>query len=77
MFTKLVEFPRIESREWKLTCGTVYNLKVTAIDAIINIFIDDVLALQLHHPAYASGRFGLFVEQGRAEFSNITAIRIG
>ncbi len=76
VFTQPVEFPRIESREWEVNPGISYNLKVMFIDAIVNIFIDDILAIQLYHPEITGGQFGLFVEQGNAIFSNISAVRI-
>ncbi len=71
LFSKTRDFPRLEARKWNIERGGTYFIRITAIDAVINIFIDDVLAIQLFHPDFSIGKFGLFVEQGDASFSNV------
>lgn len=76
LFTKTRNFPRIEVRKWKIDKNRTYDLRIVAIDGIVEAYIDDVLAIQLFHPDFQSGRFGLFVEQGNADFKNIGAFCI-
>ena len=77
VLTQLVDFPRVETRRWPVSRRVPHGLKVMAADGFISIFVDDVLAIQLHHLAFDQGRMGLFVEQGSATFSNLRAMRLG
>lgn len=77
LFTETREFPRIEARRWEIMRGQRHFLRILASGPIVHVYIDDVLALQLHHPAFAAGRFGLFVEQGKAKFESISAVELG
>jgi len=76
VLTQLVHFPRMEHRRWDISRGHAYRLKVTAAGSFIDVFVDDALAIQLHHTTFPQGRMGLFVEQGSASFSNIEAARL-
>lgn len=76
VFTNPVEFPRIEGRKWDLQAGESYHLRIVALGEFFNVYIDDVLCLQLHHPELSSGKFGLFVEEGHASFTEIEAMSL-
>jgi hypothetical protein len=77
VLTQLVHFPRVETRRWTILRHQAHRLKVTAVAGFINVFVDEALAIQLHHAAFAQGRMGLFVEQGSASFAGLRAARFG
>lgn len=77
VLTQLADFPRVEVRRWTVHRRRPHTLKVQAVDGFINVFVDDALAIQLHHTAFVRGHMGLFVEQGSAVFSNLRAARLG
>lgn len=74
IFTKIVEFPRIEGRQWVLGRGKPYHLRVVGLGAAYNVYLDDILCLQLYNADLAGGKLGLFVEQGRASFRDLQAL---
>ena len=76
LFTQTRNFPRIEARRWKIERNQPYFVKVLAIDATIEIYIDDIMAIQLQKQRRHNGKFGLFVEQGAAEFEMADARQI-
>lgn len=76
LFTKTRDFQRLEARKWRVERDVIYHVRIMAIDAIFNVYIDDVLALQLFQSELSGGRFGLFVEQGTAFFNNVQAVDI-
>ena len=48
-----------------------YNVRVAAVDGFIEVYVDDVLALQCYDVSIDQGAVALFVEEGRASFSDI------
>ena len=76
IFTHLVEFPRLEQRNWPIVRKKSVFLKVVAIDDIFDVFVDDILVLQLFDSAHSNGKLALFVEEGSATFRDIKALKI-
>jgi beta-fructofuranosidase len=72
VFYKGGEFERFEGRKWSLLKDGKTRLKVLSVDATFEVYVDNLLVLQLHHPDYKFGRAGLFVEQGSAMFSDFS-----
>ena len=73
VFTETRDFPLVEVRQWRIERGRTYNLRIVAKKAVFEIFIDDMLAIQLYHSRRTKGRLGLIVEEGTAVFSQLQA----
>ena len=52
---------------------TWYRIKVIANGPHIQVYLNDVLAIDAYDSTYASGYFGLFAFQGTAEYDNLVA----
>ena len=76
IFTQTRDFPCIELRQWEIKREKTYNLRIVAKNSIFEVFIDDVLVLQLYHSLHRSGHLGLFVEEGTAEFSHLHVVSL-
>ena len=51
--------------------GKTYNVRVVAVDTFIQVYVDDVLALNCHSATLSEGGAALFVEEGSAGFCDI------
>ena len=76
IFTHLVEFPRLEQRNWRIERNRSVFLRIVAINGIFDVFVNDILVLQLFDSAHSNGKFALFVEEGSAAFKDIKAQKI-
>lgn len=54
--------------------GKPYHMRVVGLGAAYNVYLDDILCLQLYNADLAGGKLGLFVEQGRASFRDLQAL---
>ena len=66
-------FGFLHSRKARLEQDREYQLRVVAWGPQIEVYLDDVLLLQFARDATKEGQLGLFVDRGRAAFSDIVA----
>jgi beta-fructofuranosidase len=76
ILTRLRRFTTLARRGFAAARGETYALKCVVAGAAMSVYVDEVLLLTTHDEQLTSGRFGLFVERGTAEFSQVTARRL-
>ena len=62
-----------DMRPWKLEYGKVYPLKIVAIGKFLEVYIEEILALQLVNYFRPGKHLALMVDRCEAEFGNIGA----
>jgi hypothetical protein len=65
-------FDILMRRTWPLSPGERYRLRVIFVGEFVEVYIDDVLALNAFLEMPVSGGMGLYVEEGTAQFRNMT-----
>jgi beta-fructofuranosidase len=73
-FTKLWEFDTLQARSVKLEYGKPYGIRIVAKGKFYEVYLDDVLMFNFVRYALPEGHFGLMVENGEAEFSDLLAL---
>ena len=63
-----------EIRPIKVTVDNVYDLKIITSGNIFSVYLNDDVALSGRCYSYLSGDFGLFVENGTAEFFDLSVL---
>ena len=72
LYTELPEFGHIESRGVKLERGETYLLRILASGEFIEVYLDEVLLLQVLRYRLGCGQIGLLVDRGTAEFRDLS-----
>jgi hypothetical protein len=72
-YTEPADFRYLHHRSVRLQHEKEYHLRVIAWEDQIEAYLDDVMLLQLIRDTTKAGRLGLFVEGGKARFTEIKA----
>ena len=67
------DFRYLHYRGVKLQQEKEYHLRVVAWEEEVEAYLDDVMVLQFMRETTKSGRLGLFVEGGKARFTDLRA----
>jgi hypothetical protein len=65
-------FVPTQCRRWPIKANGKHTLRISAVGEIIEVFVDDVLALNCYMEEPVCGQAGLYVEGGEAIFDQIT-----
>jgi beta-fructofuranosidase len=65
------EFVTLQRLSWNIKSGNKYNIRVIAIDSFIEIYVNDILVINCYDQYIDNGGIALFIEEGKASFSNI------
>ena len=72
--TMMWQYDVLQARSVTLEYGRPYRIRVVAKGEFYEVYLDEVLMLNFVRYALPEGRFGLMVEQGEAEFSDLLAL---
>ena len=72
LYTELPEFQHIEARGAKLERGETYVIRIMASGEFIEVYLDEVLLLQVLRYRLGGGQIGLLVDRGTAEFRDLS-----
>jgi len=64
-------FIPIQHRRWEVKPYGIYNLRIIVVGEMIEVYVDDVLALQCYDDSLANGGVSLFARGGIAGFSDL------
>lgn len=67
----LPTFRPLQRLRWEIKPEKSYKVRVVAVDAFIEVYVDDILALNCYDTTVNKGGVALFVEEGSARFSDI------
>jgi len=72
--TRIREFDVLQARSVAIRYSQTYQLRVVVKGEFYEIYLDDVLMINCVRYALPEGTFGLMVEMGEAEFSDLLAL---
>ena len=59
-------------RTWPLSIGERHRVRVVFVDEFVEVYVDDVLALNAFLDMPISGGMGLYVQEGTARCTDVT-----